>query len=522
MIAGEVVREVGGILWPAAAEVAEAQLAGGGARAGAARAAGRGRPAPGTRRRRWCPPSGSCRRGRWGPWPGRPSSGCWRPCAAPCRWARMRVQSVLELMLVRSASPLVVLEPLRGADIGLAPRARDAALAQLVRRRIADMRETAARLATPRRRLRVQRRRTPSARGRSRHAGGQVAGLAGGSGRAERDPWLGVGVRRHRHRQRRCAGRSWRSSKAWRIRTAWTTTGVERLEETARHTRRLGIAGAKLGLAASADALLDRFLPTIQQAIRRRPTEQQRAGRAARPGAHRGDPVRPRCGAAALRRVPRQPRQGRATLTRSARRPIPPGGRGIVGFPRGDPALARGRLLELPERRPGLEPVDQEGAGVERRARGAPTRSPPARSASPGSIRPTRWMTRLSCSGQRRARLGLDRGELALGHAGIVLERHGEHRLAAMLVAHHADEAGDAADVGAAAREAGELGRDVERLACTRIISAAGHRREERHLVAGAQRRILGHILLVDGAAHHARARQRLGEAGMALAQPEP
>jgi hypothetical protein len=46
--------------------------------------------------------------------------------------------------------------------------------------------------------------------------------------------------------------------------------GVERLEETARHTRRLGIAGAKLGLAASADALLDRFLPNFQAAIRGR------------------------------------------------------------------------------------------------------------------------------------------------------------------------------------------------------------------------------------------------------------
>ena len=46
--------------------------------------------------------------------------------------------------------------------------------------------------------------------------------------------------------------------------------GVERLEETARHTRRLGIAGAKLGLAVSADALLDRFLPKFQEAIRSR------------------------------------------------------------------------------------------------------------------------------------------------------------------------------------------------------------------------------------------------------------
>ena len=48
-----------------------------------------------------------------------------------------------------------------------------------------------------------------------------------------------------------------------------TDDGVERLEETARHTRRLGIAGARLGLAPSADAMLDRFLPTFQEAIRR-------------------------------------------------------------------------------------------------------------------------------------------------------------------------------------------------------------------------------------------------------------
>jgi hypothetical protein len=44
--------------------------------------------------------------------------------------------------------------------------------------------------------------------------------------------------------------------------------GVEQLEETARHTRRLGIAGAKLGLAANADALLGGFLPRFQERIR--------------------------------------------------------------------------------------------------------------------------------------------------------------------------------------------------------------------------------------------------------------
>ena len=46
---------------------------------------------------------------------------------------------------------------------------------------------------------------------------------------------------------------------------------VEGLEETARHTRRLGIAGAKLGLAATPDSLLSRFLPALRETIRARP-----------------------------------------------------------------------------------------------------------------------------------------------------------------------------------------------------------------------------------------------------------
>ena len=58
--------------------------------------------------------------------------------------------SVIELLLARSASPLVVLDPLRGADLGLPPRDRDALLGQAVHRRIGDMNETAARLAAPR------------------------------------------------------------------------------------------------------------------------------------------------------------------------------------------------------------------------------------------------------------------------------------------------------------------------------------------------------------------------------------
>ena len=105
---------------------------------------------------------------------------------------------------------------------------------------------------------------------------------------------------------------------------------------------------------------------------------------------------------------------------------------------------------------------------------------------SPGTIRPKRWTIRLSCSGQRRRASASIARELALGHAGIVLERHGEHRLAAMLVAHQADEGGDPADVGAAAREPASSAATSNGSGWTRIISAAGDRREERHLVAGA------------------------------------
>ena len=90
--------------------------------------------------------------------PPRPMSGLWtrRPgaadrarCARPVQSGEAALQAVLELLLARAASPLVVLEPLRGADIGLPSRERDAILGRLVGRRVADMRETAARLAKP-------------------------------------------------------------------------------------------------------------------------------------------------------------------------------------------------------------------------------------------------------------------------------------------------------------------------------------------------------------------------------------
>jgi hypothetical protein len=71
-------------------------------------------------------------------------------------------------------------------------------------------------------------------------------------------------------------------------------------------------------------------------------------------------------------------------------------------------------------------------------------------------------MTRQSSRGQRAGQ-GLDPLELALGHAGVVLEGHRQDALAAVGVADEPGEARDGADVGATGGEAGELEARLER-----------------------------------------------------------
>ena len=134
MIAGDAVREIGTVLWPR-------RPISWGASTGVRRSEPRcasSWPASGPCWRSgpsWSRPSGSCRRGRCELWHAAPRTGCWSWCAAAAPLGETALQSVLELLLARAASPLVVLEPLRDADIGLPARARDAALGQLVRRR---------------------------------------------------------------------------------------------------------------------------------------------------------------------------------------------------------------------------------------------------------------------------------------------------------------------------------------------------------------------------------------------------
>ena len=88
-----------------------------------------------------------------------------------------------------------------------------------------------------------------------------------------------------------------------------------------------------------------------------------------------------------------------------------------------------------------------------------------------------------------------------------------------MLVAHEAYETRDGPDIGPPRPNPPSSAPTSNGSAWTRTISAPRHRREERHLVARLQRRVLGHVILVHRTTHHAGTGQRLGEAGVALGQ---
>lgn len=184
------------------------------------------------------------------------------------------VQSVLEILLVRSGSPLVVLEPLRHAELGVETRRRDAMLASLVRRRIADMRILASRLAGE-----GAGARRPSAaqllrlvadldalEGKWPLGGEERAALAGIREQASAGIGAGIEV---------AVGQEILGPLATLAQSELSDDEVERLEDCARNTRRLSIAGAKLGLAATPDAMLGGYLPAVHDAIRQGGTDQR-------------------------------------------------------------------------------------------------------------------------------------------------------------------------------------------------------------------------------------------------------
>src|SRR6185369_3777806 len=110
---------------------------------------------------------------------------------------------------------------------------------------------------------------------------------------------------------------------------------------------------------------------------------------------------------------------------------------GVVAFASVDPAAAPGRVFLLPERRPGLEVVHDELARLERlapvRARDAHQHDAVARNQRAHAVDHERVE-------ELPARMGLraDVLEGALGHAGIVLERHALDGVAVVRVAHQA------------------------------------------------------------------------------------
>src|SRR5260370_769048 len=147
----------------------------------------------------------------------------------------------------------------------------------------------------------------------------------------------------------------------------------------------------------------------------------------------------------------------------------------IVAFVSADPLFAGGRLLELPERRLGLQPVDQEFAGLEgglamRRA-DRDQHDAVARLQSSVAMHDQRRLERPAAAG-----LGFDLLQRFLGHAGIMLEREGDEPLAMQALAHvhlahQAHEHRQPADALVALRQTVELGAGSE----IGFLDAHGH-----------------------------------------------
>ena len=124
---------------------------------------------------------------------------------------------------------------------------------------------------------------------------------------------------------------------------------------------------------------------------------------------------------------------------------------------------------------------------------------------------------------KRPARLGLTRRacDLFLGHAGIMLELERGERSA--LVATVADKAHHRADVGSPARERFGLRARVEILSLdadsSPSLSAAGHRRKERHFLRPRDGSVAAGVNPIERGANSRRFVERVRVALAALAR---
>ncbi len=178
-------------------------------------------------------------------------------------------------------------------------------------------------------------------------------------------------------------------------------------------------------------------------------------------------------------------RRGRPILPSSASR------RRVVLGAAFDPAFAGGGVLAFPERRVGLQPVDEEMAGGERRL--AVWRGRRHQHDAVARFEPA-----VAVDDEARierpapVRLGLDLFKLLLGHAGVVFEGQRLDPVGTAEIAHQPDKAGDPADARVAGSEAVEFGADVEILALhadhrSNPPSPAGRSRPRRRRAPGAR-----------------------------------
>ena len=188
-------------------------------------------------------------------------------------------QSVLEVLLARAGSPVLMLELLRQADLGIDARRREAMLAEAVRRRIADMGVIVARL-------------TGSSEAAQRPSAAQMLRLVADLDALEHkwtiSPEDRGALAGLRERAAAGIGSGIESAVEHQIlgplailtRESLSDDDVEQLEDCARNARRLSIAGARLGLAPSPDAMVARYLPAVHEALRQPPVPSgQRRGR---------------------------------------------------------------------------------------------------------------------------------------------------------------------------------------------------------------------------------------------------